>query len=1074
MPSLYSAPLLARHFAAIAIAIVVTLGSISTSLAATYIETRVATRFLVFAPPNNDQNKRYSAIVVTALSGTAANPCVVDLIDDDGDGDADDTVLKQPLTAGQSLIRYLKDGAINDDYGGKWDGDLFDVRSSQPVTVMLVTDSDWQHDWAPSDNGTSRGNRFLLYANRTTVSARDINVFAYEKDTRVTLRRISSGALTSSGVTTLAATVYDPLLTVDLTEGEDLNIRNKLGFDLLEAGHTYELTATKPVTVLYGAIGGVTATSGSRDGAGFVPGRSGSSVDDDFYFNIPHKASKPEEKELRVVSFDNGVEVTLRGWDVDTESWVQVTSWSLDAFDHADQVGGKYDLYRLQSTGGKVVVYEANWMETGSIGTSDESDFVPTRFGPNGSASWLVYLGPPGTQSATSIANGAYTHVYLSSLLGASDVRIRDADTNGKVIDVKITVPVGGMFDFAIDSATYNSLNQPKSGKRPYLLIESPSPLSANMTNWNDNWMAFATAVVTRNPELTLEAPETFAVGKSAVISGTVENQGGASILEVTVRVETSAGVRIADAALGGVKAKSLVHTSTGSVATFVVGKLGAGESKKWTADLAIESGTSGALSPVSVIATATSSDVQIASVTSSPVLFEDPGVATLSALHASGGDGTIDVTWSADASAVKDTTTMSVQRSANASGPWTTVDTQTVKAETKLSLFKFSDTKVANGSNWYYRVYATGSGLAKASIGPVLGSAVDVTPPPKPVIVAAAGNASVTLQVGGSSSASDLVGYRIQHSKDGLAGWNSLTSDSFLGPTHIHSGLTNGTPSYYRVQAVDDASNVSTSTVVTATPAAPSALTTDDVLRFEDMLGKGENDWDYNDWIVRVRSMVEVGGGGVQRVVIDYEPLARGAGYIHSMRQRLALKGAWLATVTVFAANKPTLVVSTTTTSGSGILDKAIWANTQKALPPQVGSFSNTSPKQAHWLAGQTARLEVTLVSATSTSTSSLGKGPFDAYLRLPYLPAANNEIHRSIYAGPVEVTQAIGPLQGRALPFVTETPTAVDPKWSFEGEPVWLSFPTFVAHTMSPSASTQMWSQSPTAKSAVFARSR
>jgi hypothetical protein len=271
-----------------------------------YEETRVGTRFQIYAPPNNEVTTRYSAVVVTALSGDNGQPAQVTIIDDGADGDDDDTV-SALLVRGESLVRYIKDGAVNDDYQGKWDGDYMRVESSQPVAVMLVTDSDWQHDWAPADNGTLRGTSFYIWANRTSSSARDINAFAYEPGTRLSLYDITDNVLTGSGVARVRADRGAPLLQVDMEEGEDLNVRKGLGLDLLQAGRSYQVVATRPVTLMTGALGGITATGGVRDGGGFVPGRDGRVQGSDFYFTIPHDKGRLSEQELRIISYDDGV-----------------------------------------------------------------------------------------------------------------------------------------------------------------------------------------------------------------------------------------------------------------------------------------------------------------------------------------------------------------------------------------------------------------------------------------------------------------------------------------------------------------------------------------------------------------------------------------------------------------------------------------------------------------------------------------------------------------------------------------------------------------------------------------------
>ncbi len=334
-----------RPIALLSVAVLLASSS-SDAPAATWRETKVATEFQIFVPPNNNLNRVYSALVITAHAGTAADPCVVDLIDDDADGDTDDTQRGVSLVKGQSLVRYIKDGAVNDDYGiGPWDGDYLSVLANKPVSVHMATDTYWQHDWVPSDNGTLRGNVFYLYSN---YGSRDLNAFAYEDDTRVSLFDITDVASTGSGVTSITTRGDTPLLSVDLEAGEDLFVRHGLGGGLLEAGRSYMVVATRPVTMLYGAV----STNGIRDGGGFVPSENGATIGRDFLFSIPHDEGRSAEQELRIVSAEDGVGVTLEGWDDDRAAFVTIQTWSLDRLDHADLVGGGGKrLFRLTSTG---------------------------------------------------------------------------------------------------------------------------------------------------------------------------------------------------------------------------------------------------------------------------------------------------------------------------------------------------------------------------------------------------------------------------------------------------------------------------------------------------------------------------------------------------------------------------------------------------------------------------------------------------------------------------------------------------------------------------------------------------
>src|SRR5688572_17303329 len=128
------------------------------------------TKFQMYVPPTNDNVNRPVCLVITAFSDSTS----IVLTDDNADGDNDDS-FSGMLMKGQSYVRYIKDGTINDDAGGKWDGDYFTVTSTKPVIVYQAANSDWEHDFVPSDNGTMAGNTFFIYVNTSPFSNRDIN-----------------------------------------------------------------------------------------------------------------------------------------------------------------------------------------------------------------------------------------------------------------------------------------------------------------------------------------------------------------------------------------------------------------------------------------------------------------------------------------------------------------------------------------------------------------------------------------------------------------------------------------------------------------------------------------------------------------------------------------------------------------------------------------------------------------------------------------------------------------------------------------------------------------------------------
>lgn len=239
--------------------------------------------FSFLSPPNNDLVGRDVAIILTNVSPFATT---VNLVDDAADGDSDDTVRNISLGRGQSYVRYLKDGAVNDDAGGKWDGDYFLVDSQDPVVVQMSTKSDWQWDFVPAENKTMRGQSFFIYSPSTTSSQRDINLVAYEDDTEVYVLDITATPLNATGLTTVNLTSPVEVLKTTLNAGEDLIGRNNLGIDILDPGRSYWIRASKGVTCQYGSL----VTNG-RDGGGFVPSENGFASGELFYFFIPRDAA---------------------------------------------------------------------------------------------------------------------------------------------------------------------------------------------------------------------------------------------------------------------------------------------------------------------------------------------------------------------------------------------------------------------------------------------------------------------------------------------------------------------------------------------------------------------------------------------------------------------------------------------------------------------------------------------------------------------------------------------------------------------------------------------------------------
>ncbi len=357
-----------------------------------------STYFNIYLPPNNDAVQRNVALIVTAIY----DETTFTITDDGADGDTDDTV-SGTLQSGQSYILYIKDNGINDDAQSasngvlKRDGDYFIINSNKLVFASMSTDSDWQHDFVPSVNKTSLGEKFIIYAPKISSSKRDLNVFVYENNTTVTISKISSSPTTQTGYTNINLENKTIVKQRTLNIGQDIIHFFTDGRDVMDTGDTYMIETNKPVSVQYGAL-----WTNARDGGGYVPSANGSSSGELFYFAVPYQSAG--EQEIRIASWDNDNAVKLERYE--NGAWVVMNNWTLQRLKPADWIGKKNGnatyatVFRITCTPGKSVsVFECNWMETGSPGTSDMASMVSSGSGTDSGIEFLVYLLPPGKQN---------------------------------------------------------------------------------------------------------------------------------------------------------------------------------------------------------------------------------------------------------------------------------------------------------------------------------------------------------------------------------------------------------------------------------------------------------------------------------------------------------------------------------------------------------------------------------------------------------------------------------------------------------------------------------------------------
>lgn len=458
-----------------------------------------STYFQIYVAPNADAVQRNVCLIVTAIYDNTE----FEIIDDGADGDTDDSKTGV-LKAGQSYILYIKDNGINDDAryasGGvlKWDGDYFIVKSNKLVYASQSTNSDWQHDWVPSVDKSSIGQKFIVYAPMISSSNRDINVFAYQNNTVIDFYKISTQAKTNTGYTDVNFENPVKVFSKTLNIGEDLIYSSTEGRNVMISGETYVIIANKPVTVQYGALFG-----NERDGGGYVPTSNGSSSGELMYFTVPYQAAG--EQEIRIVSWDNSNAIQLDRYV--NGSWVAVKSLTLNRLVAGDWVGktngnvSYSNVFRVTcSAGKKVSVFEGNWFETGSPGTSDMATMVSSEDGTTAGKNFLTYIAPPGnevnvTNPLTGLKYGAaFSHLYLFSKTGAT-VTVKDAYTNGTKFSKTFTILPEKYADCTINlaewKAFYNGTGTNVGPEKPYLIVESNNDIAVLNSNFNDNWMCY-------------------------------------------------------------------------------------------------------------------------------------------------------------------------------------------------------------------------------------------------------------------------------------------------------------------------------------------------------------------------------------------------------------------------------------------------------------------------------------------------------------------------------------------------------------------------------------------------------
>ena len=228
----------------------------------------------------------------------------------------------------------------------------------------------------------------------------------------------------------------------------------------------------------------------------------------------------------------------------------------------------------------------------------------------------------------------------------------------------------------------------------------------------------------------------------------------------------------------------------------------------------------------------------------------------------------------------------------------------------------------------------------------------------------------------------------------------------------------------------------------------------------FEDLKNVGWSDWDYNDFIVEIE--IRTGLDGADRVAaveINYEALARGAGYSQRFIHDLPIEGGGIAMLSVFDSAGG-LVLQRTTEFDTNT-DFTIFDRTADALPPLTGFFdTNTRTSQPSVVQGRTATLTVFLNNPDANPAVALPPAPWDPYLYVYY---TQQEVHL-VSPGHMDNTQIVNPARDPSSPLVGyDLPLAqtfvAGWQWPEEFRGIWRGFPEFVDAVGSGGTTNQDW---------------
>ena len=188
------------------------------------------------------------------------------------------------------------------------------------------------------------------------------------------------------------------------------------------------------------------------------------------------------------------------------------------------------------------------------------------------------------------------------------------------------------------------------------------------------------------------------------------------------------------------------------------------------------------------------------------------PAPAAPTGLAATPGNAQVTLAWTASTNAAS----YHVKRATATGGPYTQIANPTAT--------NYTDTSVANGTKYFYVVSAvnTSGESANSTEASATPTAVVQIPPVPTGLTATAGNAQIILAWTASTGAAS---YRVKRATTSGGPYTQIANPT--ATTYTDTGLTNGTPYYYVVSAVNSAGESANSSQASATPKATTANVT-------------------------------------------------------------------------------------------------------------------------------------------------------------------------------------------------------------------------------------------------------